>query len=568
MRKRVIVRYHLGMRTTAIAILLALALPACRPGPVDQDAPAPPGSPATAGADREAVSAEMSGEKPRRVVGFGPGEIELDHEAEFTGTASCDFCHADIVELAGSHHMALTGRRVTGQNRDVWFSGEAIDRPIEWPRTEGPPPRFRRDDTGVLLEAIDGDGAVRSARVDVIFGSGHRGFTPISVADGHGIRELRASFFADPGRWVMTPGSAGDPDPLGHVRSAESSSDCLRCHMTVIEWTEGGRLDLERSVFGVSCERCHGPGSAHERAVLEDEASPAIFNPGLLSPAAQTRFCGQCHRNPSTVEPHRVFLQTPDLARHAGVGLMLSACFRKSPPESAPSCLDCHDPHRNIRGVRREQNDSCLRCHADPGADHTSTAVALDADCISCHMPVEKRGFFGLSFTSHWIRVPGAPPPGETEERAEYAGLLEESYRAAIAPPGRGPERHGPERRSKLRMRLGKLLCMQGDPAEGLRWLREALTFEPLYKDRLLAAQYHLRAGETALAIDILDDAIRAAPENNRAYHDLARIHLAAGEPSRASEVLDRWEAARPGDPYLTEMRALVERARSAESAR
>ena len=484
------------------------------------------------------------------VVGFGPGAVELDYEASFIGSEACEPCHVEHYELRTSGHMAMTSRRVTADNQHLWFSPERLAKPVKWPRAEASPPlRYRHDPTGVSLEARGEHGVTHRARVAAVFGSGNRGFTPISVEAGKGIRELRLSYFHKADNWIMTPGSAGDPDPLGYVRSPESSQHCLECHTTVLAF-DGDRLNLEASVFGIGCERCHGPGSAHATADADSPEASHIFNPGSLDNKDQVRFCSQCHRRPADLEPHRVLTRSPELARHAGAGLMLSACYRRSPAASSITCLDCHSPHRNIDTSRGSSGRSCRRCHDRPEEDHQSGTLSESSDCIECHMPRETRGFFGLEFTEHWIRVPDQPPPAATRERSEYAHYLEASYRRAIARPGTGKEKA-----SKLRMRLGKLLLAQGQKEVGLRWLREALSFAPLYKDRILTSEFHDRAGRTAEAIAILSETIRVAPEHNRAYYTLAHIHMAAGEFTPAQAVLEAWEEARPGDPVLQETR-------------
>lgn len=510
----------------------------------------------------EAAETLRAEERTVPVVGFGPGGIELDYDASYVGSKECGECHVDHADSAQTHHMALTSGRVTTATRDRWFAPERLAQPVKWPRSaRSPALRYRRDAGGVVLESRTPEGTgPHRARVAAVFGSGNRGFTPITVEDGGRMRELRLSYYHDRASWVMTPGSSGDPDPLGYVRSPEATRDCLGCHSTVLVFGED-RLDLDASAFGIGCERCHGPGSAHLDALERGDSDLRIFSPASLEAHDQARFCGQCHRRPADAEPHEVFRQAPSLARHAGAGLMLSACFRRSPPAEAISCLDCHDPHRNIDEERDDFDRPCLRCHDRPDGDHTSVSVADSSGCVRCHMPARTKGFFGLEFTSHWIRVPGRPPPGASAAMDEYADYLESSYRQAIAAnDARGAE--GVERASTLRMRLGKLLLGRGQKSSGLEWIRKALTFQPLYSDRALAAELHLRSGHVADATEILEEAVRTRPEYNRAYHALAHIHLEAGRFDQAKAVLEAWESARPGDPVLAETRSELESAR------
>jgi tetratricopeptide (TPR) repeat protein len=491
-------------------------------------------------------------------AGFGPGGIELAYAASYIGSAACGKCHTGHFELARTHHMARTGERPTAETIDLWFSTDLLAKPLRWPPSEpSPAPRYRREGAEVLLEVRGEGGSKAAARVAAVFGSRAHGFTPIAVEDGRAIRELRISHSEVQDAWIMTPGSAGDPDPLGHIRSPEMSRNCLSCHTTLLAWGRD-RLDLEATVFGIGCERCHGPGSAHVEAVAGQSRELAIYNPGALRADEEVKFCGQCHRQPSDIEPGQVLERAPDLARHAGAGLMLSACFRRSPPAETIRCLDCHDPHRNndpARDARGAYNQACRRCHARPAEDHPATQVGEGADCISCHLAVESRAFSGMDFTDHWIRVPGRPAPGSSPERSAYEAYLEAGYRDALARRGLGTER-----KARLRMRLGELLFGRGEREPGLEWMREALELAPLYRDRLVAAELHDRAGKPDEAVRILEEAIRLHPENNYAYHNLARLHLARGRREPAEAVLAAWERARPGDPALVELRDELKR--------
>lgn len=115
---------------------------------------------------------------------------------------------------------------------------------------------------------------------------------------------------------------------------------------------------------------------------------------------------------------------------------------------------------------------------------------------------------------------------------------------------------------SKLRMRLGKLLFRQGAEESGLGWMRQALSFDPFYKDRILTAEYHQRAGKSAEAIAILSETIRLVPEHNRAYYTLVHIHLSAGAFDLVEAALEAWGKARPGDPVLLETQDKLKRMR------
>ena len=563
--------------TIVVAATIAATLAACRrdadpaterPSETPSETPSESGGAETARIEAPRRASDAIESIPTAaVVGFGAHGYPAPDAAVAVGDRRCGACHLDEYRASRESRMARTAARVTLESRERWFGAERLERPTQWPSGQATAaPRYVRDDEGVVCEVRDASGDWQRVRVAAVFGSGERGYTPIALEDGPGVRELRVTYFEQEARWRLTPGAEGDPDPLGYVRSPEFSNDCLVCHMTVIRERDG-KLDLAECVFGIGCERCHGPGSVHVDAATRGDASDesahgGVFDPGKLAAADGVRFCGQCHRRPEDIEPERAFRRTPDLARHAGASLMLSACFVRSPPESTITCLDCHDPHRPIDAARDEFNRACARCHAEPERSHTSDLGELASDCVMCHMPRETRAFFGLSFTSHWIRVPDAPEPSG-QEVDEIAAVLEREYREATARPGVGRERQ-----AKLRMRLGKLLLGRGSTDEGLATLRGALEFAPLYKDRLLAASHHERAGEKDRAGAILAEAIRSAPENNRAYHDLARLQTAVGDVAGAQRTLDQWRVARPDDPYLKREQQALDAARGRTDGR
>ncbi len=281
--------------------------------------------------------------------------------------------------------MAKTGRAVTSDNADVWFSAERLRKPMAWRAADAP--RYRTTPEGVFLDAGN-----QSVRVDAVLGSGSRGFTPIAAGNGRTLRELRLSFSSLHDTWLMTPGSELDRDPLGESDSEEQSGECLGCHATSLVWTND-ILDLKESELGIQCERCHGPGSAHLESVQSGNPS-AIFNPGSLGADRQVEFCGQCHRQPFDIDPLDVMSRHPSMVRHAGASLMMSECFRRSPKESTITCLDCHDSHD--RGISADRfRASCMRCHSAPERDHRSQTISATANCVSCHMPVEEKTFMG-----------------------------------------------------------------------------------------------------------------------------------------------------------------------------
>ncbi len=456
----------------------------------------------------------------------------LGDPSEGVGAATCAACHADIAANQANHPMALTAAAVAPTSRDRWFSDEMLARAVHWPEALGAEPAYRAEGDGVRFETPGSDR--RAVAVDAVFGSGLRGLTPVSFAPERRMRELRLSFSRAQDGWFPTPGGEDDPDPLGDLDSAEASADCLGCHATALAWDAENRFDAHQAVLGVTCERCHGPGAAHIEAQSAGE-SGGIFHPGLLAPREQVAFCGQCHRQPTDFEPQQILARDPGLARHAGASLMMSACFRESPPDQAITCTDCHDPHRPDPATPARTRAVCLRCHQAPGTIHgATTAVAADGgDCASCHLPTERDAFHGTPFTDHWIRRPGepAPTPASARGRADLA-WLEALYEARVIEPS------PPEKTARLRTGLAELLHLRGVRERSQRLLAEAVAGSPDYETRVKAGALLRDGGRVAEALAAFREAAVQRPEKPHAFFELGDLLLAQGNSDAAIEPL------------------------------
>ncbi len=65
--------------------------------------------------------------------------------------------------------------------------------------------------------------------------------------------------------WKESPhGKAFDILPAKYKNDA----DCLQCHTTGYGRTAGDGKDVDPNLAGISCEACHGPGSAHANIAL------------------------------------------------------------------------------------------------------------------------------------------------------------------------------------------------------------------------------------------------------------------------------------------------------------
>jgi formate-dependent nitrite reductase cytochrome c552 subunit len=274
------------------------------------------------------------------------------------------------------------------------------------------------------------DGQVFKTIVDYAFGSGDRGTTLV----GHDMAglslEYRLSLYPDPVGWDVTSGQVRQPGQQaahyqGHSLSIDEVRQCIGCHGTnphAIITAKGP----ESSDRAIGCERCHGPGGNHLKAVASKDfasdhvADLAIARPSLASGPAIVGLCAECHSQTKmgiVLKPG-----SPDSVRFQGTTLTWSRCYKES--DKQLDCLACHDPHGNAEASARWYESRCLQCHSSAGgaenhAVRSATAVAAGrrtscpiqpaSGCIECHMPKVATPMAHTRFTDHFIRVHPAP---------------------------------------------------------------------------------------------------------------------------------------------------------------
>jgi len=249
----------------------------------------------------------------------------------------------------------------------------------------------------------------RSERIDVVVGSGRKGQTYL-FWDGDQLFQLPVSYWTSLDGWVDSPGYVDGTADFERPIVPR----CLECHSSSFanRTPPENRFDKASLVLGVSCEKCHGPGSEHIARFRSARpptapAEFAIVNPARLSRARQLDVCALCHNGAG--EP-----LVPSLSYHPGDDLSLfiafsradpktrvdvharqvpllerSRCFRFSKTMTCTTCHDVHTPQRDAASF----SSHCMTCHkvADcrvfPKLGH-----AIDTRCIDCHMPLQETG--------------------------------------------------------------------------------------------------------------------------------------------------------------------------------
>jgi Cytochrome c554 and c-prime len=229
-----------------------------------------------------------------------------------------------------------------------------------------------------------------SAPFSYFIGSNSAGRSFAQLRDGF-LFELPVTWYAQKHQWDASPGYEQDTD-VRLTRPVEST--CLLCHASRVRPVFGTQNRYGDPPFldnGVSCERCHGPGSEHVKAPLQSR----LVNPARLDAERRDSVCSQCHlAGEARIERSgRKFAEYQAGGRLADYvtyfvwklgrrdlkvtshveKLAASAC--KAATGDKLWCGTCHDPHTN----QDKSQQACQSCHA--------TAHRQDERCVSCHMP-------------------------------------------------------------------------------------------------------------------------------------------------------------------------------------
>ncbi len=330
--------------------------------------------------------------------------------APFVGAARCAGCHAKEFKSQQQSNHANTLKSRSELQDILW-----PDQPLVDPGNPRVTHRFRKLEQGVEIEARASDQKL-AALIEYAMGSNHQGRSFVGRDDQGQARELRVSQYpADPA-WSQTLDHPSEPpDPYGYLGrpiSDEAIRKCVHCHSTNFREVQYPEGRPEASDHGIGCERCHGPGGHHLRAVETRFPDLAIARPRLATAEQVVALCGQCHKALDSMAS-----QKPNVIRFQAPTLVQSRCYTES---GTLSCVTCHNPHRNASRVASEYEAVCLQCHASPNRpdqpslkkeDRSKTWAACPTgavrDCLSCHMPRVSGAIARAVFTDHHIRIRG-----------------------------------------------------------------------------------------------------------------------------------------------------------------
>ena len=391
----------------------------------------------------------------------------LNHSdsAHYVGMSQCKLCHQEIYNSFIQTGMGKSFEHASKQKSSAKFSEHTViyDKFLDFYYH----PFWDRDSLKIIEFRLKGKDTVykRVEKVDYIVGSGQHTNSHIMNTNGY-LHQMPMTYYTQKGEWDFPPGFENG---FNTRFSRKIGLECMSCHNTLPGFVEGSENKFDAIPEGVSCERCHGPGSVHvqqrssgQKIDTSKFIDYSIVNPGKLPIDLQFDVCQRCHLQGNTVlkEGKSFFDFRPGMklsdnmttflpryknaddkfimASHAD-RLKQSKCFIKSfkpetdskslrPYKNALTCVTCHNPHVSVKVTGKEVfNNACKNCHNESKHNGMCTEK-LEArnkivdNCVTCHMP--KSGSIDIPHVTvhdHYIRKPIKKEGVEMVE--EFIGL-------------------------------------------------------------------------------------------------------------------------------------------------
>ena len=447
-----------------------------------------------------------------------------------------------------------------------------------------------------------------------IVGTGENGATPM-VRRGDYLFQAPLSYYSARKAWDLSPNY--EVRDLGF--SLPVTSDCIGCHAGSTQPVKG-REALYRDPpvleFGISCERCHGPGEIHVRersagTPVRGEIDRSIVNPARLPNWLADNICMSCHEGdirslqaekteadfrPGTPLNNTVVIlkapvdpraeQSPLLEHY--YSMTLSKCYRSS--DGKLGCQTCHDPHVQPSSEEAPAyfRARCLTCHTEKSCSldmQTRLSQSPQDGCTLCHMTKQPALTVSHStLTDHRITRTGDEPYPEAAFKPTLAGT---GFIHVNAVPGTTDHVAGPQLLRAYRQELirghlefkdqyfalldrlakngskdpfvlsalAQKTSSDGDLPNAVRYARQVVDGGSTSAyDYLLLDSLLSASGDPASAIEVLQKGLRIAPYNNFLYENLATREFAVGNTSAALDTIKRGLELYPEDAVLRNM--------------
>ena len=327
----------------------------------------------------------------------------------YAGSATCRQCHQTLYDqyLNTTHYQTsqpatrenVHGSFIEGKNRFIYSSESYI--------------QLEDRDSGLYQAAYNNGEKGEEHRMDIVFGKKHA--QTFVFWKGAQTFELPVSYYQSTKSWGGSPGFAFTSPYF----SRPIVSECYECHASFIgkklAMTASGieeTLEKRTIIYGIDCERCHGPGINHvnfHQAYPDEKKANYMTVVRSLQWQQRLDVCAVCHSGNDkpkerstfgfvpgdTLANYFSFWQSatkkkvePDVHGNQYQLLSESKCFQKA---VTMDCSTCHNPHADAGSKLAVYSAACINCHKPVTHPEIKgeTAVTLQNNCIDCHMPLQ-----------------------------------------------------------------------------------------------------------------------------------------------------------------------------------
>lgn len=340
---------------------------------------------------------------------------------DYAGSESCIQCHQTQYDMAlKSSHFKATAPAILGNVLGNFDKGDHVfiyDKNTKLVMEQ-------RNDS--LYQVLYKNGKeVEAHRFEIVFGAKHAQ-TSVYWRDNN-TYELPLSYYNSVNRWATSPGFPADKPYFDRM----VMKDCYSCHASNISSRNVNQNSAEKNflsmdvedivdrktiVYGIDCERCHGPAKKHAEFHLKNpniKVANSIVSLKSLNTQQKLDACALCHAGNDGMkiksrfdfkpgdnlsEFYRSTKSITDTATFDVHGnqfrlMSQSKCFIKS---EKMDCITCHNPHENASKNLASYSKICMSCHQDFKHNETTlktmSGSLLANNCVECHMPKKSSG--------------------------------------------------------------------------------------------------------------------------------------------------------------------------------
>lgn len=344
---------------------------------------------------------------------------------DYAGSESCVQCHQVQYNMAlQSSHFKATAPAVPG---NVLGNFDQNDHTFIYDKNTRLVMEKRNDS---LYQVLYKNGKeVEAHRFEIVFGIKHAQ-TSVYWRDNN-TYELPVSFYNSINNWATSPGFPADKPYFDRM----VVKDCYSCHASNISSRNVNQssdqknflsmevediIDKKTIVYGIDCERCHGPAKKHVEFHLKNpnvKTANSITSFKTLNRQQKLDACALCHAGNDGMKMKSRFDFKPgdnlsdfyrntrsvtDTAQFDVHGnqfrlMSQSKCFINS---EKMDCITCHNPHENASKNMASYSKICMSCHQ--GLKHKEQTLKMmpekliASNCVECHMP--KKSSNAISF--------------------------------------------------------------------------------------------------------------------------------------------------------------------------